>query len=335
MTSIAPAALISRLGSMINDCLGRYVEFDQPLAIVDFPDIRNCGDSAIWLGEMAWLKRYFGKEPSYVCRLHDFSESELRKAVPEGPIFIHGGGSFGDIWHGIQDFRERIIEAFPDRTIIQFPQSIHYNSPERLAQSARVVGRHKNFKLMVRDRVSREIAEKHFDCEIMLCPDMAFAIGPLPPRPSSFPILAMLREDLEKADIGKWTFPDIPREDWITENPYKVKLAKLGGAIRAGFTSGAVRKYRFLDAAANQRFERGISQIARGEVIVTDRLHVHICSTLLGRPHVVLDNSYGKIGRLMDTFYPEGTGITSRATDVEEAVSWAREQLSQVESAAA
>jgi len=318
------AALVARLDGMIHDVLGPSLAQGAPIAILDFPDIRNCGDSAIWLGEMAWLRRRFGIEPSYVCREHDFSREALLKAAPEGPIFIHGGGNFGDIWPGKQDFKEHVLESFPDRTIIQFPQSIHYMAQERIAQTARAIARHGNFKLFVRDMRSLEFAKRHFDCEVHLCPDMAFAIGPVAARSPKMPILAMLRNDQEKADIGSWAYPDIPREDWVTENRYKVKLTKLMAAIGAGAVSSAVRKYRFLDAAARQRFRRGIRQIERGRVLVTDRLHVHICATLLGRPHAVLDNNYGKISGLMESFYRGDNKLAERMDSLDEAVAWAR-----------
>ncbi|TIO38875.1 MAG: exopolysaccharide biosynthesis protein, partial [Mesorhizobium sp.] len=99
-----------------------------------------------------------------------------------GPIFIHGGGNFGDLWITHQDFRERVLEQFPNRRIIQFPQSIHYKSQERRERSARIIGGHKNFVLLVRDEESKAFAEKHFDCEVRLCPDMAFCIGALEPE---------------------------------------------------------------------------------------------------------------------------------------------------------
>jgi exopolysaccharide biosynthesis predicted pyruvyltransferase EpsI len=35
--------------------------------------------------------------------------------------------------------------------------------------------------------------------------------------------------------------------------------------------------------------------ISAGRVVVTDRLHGHILCLLLGLPHVLLDNAYGKI----------------------------------------
>jgi pyruvyl transferase EpsO len=326
--------LIAKLSGMIHDCLKQYVSPEQKLAVVDFPDIRNCGDSAIWLGEVAYLKKQFNKRFDYVSRMRDFSAEELARRVPEGPIFIHGGGNFGDIWVAHQDFREAILARFPDRQVIQFPQSIHYNSPERVEQSARAIARHKNFVLLVRDEESKQFAEKHFDCRVALCPDMAFAIGQLPPRPSQFPVLAMLREDSEKVgSVDRSALADIPTEDWISESRRKVRIAKALGAASAVLSLQpdeiALRK---LDAAANNRFERGITQIARGQAIVTDRLHVHICSLLLGRPHAVLDNSYGKIRRFMNAF-SGGTALSYKATSLEDGIEWARQQAVQAEAA--
>jgi pyruvyl transferase EpsO len=238
---------------------------------------------------------------------------------------LHGGGSFGDIWEGKQDFRDHVLNCFPDRKIVQFPQSIHFQSVDRADQAARVIEKHRDFTLLVRDEESADFARRKFQCTVRLCPDMAFAIGPIVAKSPTLPVLAMLREDREKTALGGWNHPDIPREDWITEDRWKVKLAKLKGTIQAGVSTAAHRKFRRLDAAARQRFERGFTQISRGNVIVTDRLHVHICSTLIGRPHAVLDNSYGKIRRLMDTFYPEGTGLTHRPATLDEGIAWARD----------
>ncbi|TIU98369.1 MAG: exopolysaccharide biosynthesis protein [Mesorhizobium sp.] len=320
-----PPVLIARLQDMIHDCLKDYVRADEPLAILDFPDIRNCGDSAIWLGEMAYLKDRYGKRPAYVSRMRDFSAEDLERAVPTGPIFIHGGGNFGDLWITHQDFRERVLEQFPNRRIIQFPQSIHYKSQERRERSARIIGRHKNFVLLVRDEESKAFAEKHFDCEVRLCPDMAFCIGALEPEASEFPVLAMLRADLEKAgDADRSAYPDIPMEDWITESARQVRVAKAIGAASALLAlKPAEVRLRKLDAAAHNRFRRGIRQISRGRAIVTDRLHVHICSLLIGRPHAVLDNSYGKIRRFMAAF-SGGSDLSYKATSLDDGIGWAR-----------
>jgi pyruvyl transferase EpsO len=316
-------ALIAKMKGMIDDCLKDHVLEDEPLAILDFPDIRNCGDSAIWLGEMAYLANR-GKRPAYVSRMRDLSPDALERAVPEGPIFIHGGGNFGDLWVSHQDFREQVLERFPHRRVIQFPQSIHYRSEQRVEQTARAIGRHRNFLLLVRDEESRDFAGKRFDCEVRLCPDMAFWIGMVEPNAAEFPVLAMLRADLEKTgEVDRSLYPGLPIEDWITESRRRVRVSKAAGAASALLAlKPAEMRLRKLDAAAHNRFRRGIRQISRGRAIVTDRLHVHICSLLIGRPHAVLDNSYGKIARFMAAF-SGGTELTYRASSLDDGLEWA------------
>jgi len=327
MASESNLTLIARLKDMIHGCLKNYVSREAPVAILDFPDIRNCGDSAIWLGEMAYLKDRHGKRPAYVSRQFDFSPEDLERIMPTGPIFIHGGGNFGDVWVSHQDFRERVLTRFPKRQIIQFPQSIHYRSQERMDESARIIGRHKNFVLLVRDEESKQLAEKHFDCQVHLCPDMAFCLGALQPAAPEFPVLAMLREDLERVgNTDRSAYPDVPMEDWITESARRVRVSKaIGGASALLAFKPAEVRLRKLDAAAHNRLRRGIRQISRGRAIVTDRLHVHICSLLLGRPHAVLDNNYGKIRRFM-TAFSGGTDLSYKATSLDDGIAWARRQ---------
>lgn len=72
----------------------------------------------------------------------------------------------------------------------------------------------------------------------------------------------------------------------------------------------------------------GFAQLDRAEVVVTDRLHGHIMSTLLGKPHVVIDNSYGKIARFIDAFGKDD--VTLQARDYVEAREMADQLLEQV-----
>lgn len=153
--------------------------------------------------------------------------------------------------------------------------------------------------LLLRDEESKVFAEKAFDCDVRLCPDMAFCIGPIQPASSRFLVLTMLRSDLEKAGESDLSaYPEVPREDWTTESAESVRLSKALGAARALLAlKPAEFRLRKLDAAHN-RLGCGVRQISRGHALVTDRLHVHICSLLLGRPHAVLDNSFSAARRL-------------------------------------
>ncbi len=53
---------------------------------------------------------------------------------------------------------------------------------------------------------------------------------------------------------------------------------------------------------ANEWVDRGASLLKQGRVVVTDRLHGHILALLLGVPHVLLDNSTGKVRSTYDTW---------------------------------
>ena len=82
------------------------------------------------------------------------------------------------------------------------------------------------------------------------------------------------------------------------------------------------------NARAAQTFEplavrwvdHGMRVLAGGRVVVTDKLHGHIFCTLLGLPHVVLDNSYGKVSGMLDAWTGNLPGV-HRASDGEAA--WA------------
>src|SRR5262245_38556115 len=155
------AALLERLQARVAAELADLA--GQPFALVDFPDHANVGDSAIWLGTIEYFRRQHHTEPRYVASIPAFSPAALRRAHPEGPILIHGGGNFGDIWLRHQAFRERLLETFPDRAIVQLPQSVHYGDARAADRTARIIARHGNVRLLVRDRASLAFAAARFD----------------------------------------------------------------------------------------------------------------------------------------------------------------------------
>jgi hypothetical protein len=100
------------------------------------------------------------------------------------------------------------------------------------------------------------------------------------------------------------------------------RIAKALGAAKALASLNPERiKQAIFDAAASARFRRGIREISRGRAIVIDRLHVHICSLLLGRPHAVLDNTYGKVRRFMAAF-SGGTDLSYVAASIHDGIAW-------------
>jgi hypothetical protein len=220
----AGAGLVTRLGETIASRLRGFVAPGQDFALLDFPDHSNVGDSAIWLGELAAFRALGGGAPGYVATKDAFDAEALRRAVPDGPIFLHGGGNFGDLWPEHQLFRERILAQFPDRAIVQLPQTVHFAAQVARDRAAAAIAAHPRFVLMVRDAASQALAESRFDCAVHPVPDMAFALGAQSGAAApTVRLLLLLRTDKERAAGLHAAPPALPAgalvRDWLDEPP--------------------------------------------------------------------------------------------------------------------
>lgn len=325
-------SVITQLQSDIHNTLGSLFPSSGKYALLDFPNHANVGDSAIWLGELEYFQQHFKAIPSYVSQNARHCSETLKKAMPEGTLFLHGGGNFGDIWPKHQQFREQIIKEFPDRPIVQLPQSIHFQDPDLLKQAKQTINSHPNFTLLVRDHKSLAIAQENFTCKIYLCPDMAFALGfqhnTITPTRD---ILLLLRTDSEKRPSNTVGL-DIPKsEDWLEEDASTEAKIRQEIILSLPFTLGihAFNKNRqrelLFRRLAQARVSRGLKQIQSARFVITDRLHTHILSLLSHRPHIALDNSYGKISNFIEAWTKESL-ITQRCQTLEEALHSYRSQ---------
>jgi pyruvyl transferase EpsO len=74
---------------------------------------------------------------------------------------------------------------------------------------------------------------------------------------------------------------------------------------------------------AAERVLRRCELLARGRAVVTERLHAHVLCVLMGIPHVVLDNTYGKIRSFYET-WTQASALTVFEDDFSRAVARAR-----------
>lgn len=266
-------------------------------ALVDFPDHANVGDSAIWLGERQMLRTITGRDPCYVSTWHDFDAAAFRAACPDGTLFLHGGGNLGDIWPHHQRFREHVVETIDDRPVVQLPQSIQFRDPATASRFAAAVAAHPDFTLYVRDRRSRDVAHDQLRCAATLAPDSALALNLTRVAAPECAVLMLLRGDDERRDHDGAPPPGALVVDWLEDAP----------------DLPATREEQ-----AVARVARGVALLSRGAALVTDRLHGHILATLLGIPHVVLDNDYGKLAAYLDA-WPQPPQLVRHAATVAEA----------------
>jgi pyruvyl transferase EpsO len=306
--------------------LGGLIPVGTNVALFDFPNYSNVGDSMIWLGQERYLREV---AHARVIAVKDFGNERMRfpRLDPSAIILFQGGGNTGDLWPQFQELREAAVRFYPDNRIIQMPQSIYFENPENFQRARNVYNSHGDFHFMARDEVSLELAKQLHDGESTLCPDMALFLDPMPGTiEPTVDILGLLRDDKEKnpGARSKPTPERIEACDWIEEDitvtmKFAARLRSLQN--RAGIESRNFFRLKHLlyNRVARNRLLRGREILSRGKVVVTDRLHAHILCSLMGIPHVVLDNSYGKISGLMRT-WETGKGLAETASDINEAL---------------
>ncbi len=296
--------------------VGAHVEPGAPYALADFPDHRNLGDSAIYAGQMRFFDEVARTRPDYVCSWATYRK-DVARFCPEGTIFLHGGGNFGDIWPMHQKLRLDIIERHAGRKIVQLPQSIHFDDPALISRTARAIGRATDFTLFVRDQHSFDFARRHFDCAVELAPDGAYNLQEHKPAPAEEDVRVLLRTDKElgREDLRAAAAELGPPCDWPREGrwrrPVVARLVERYAAPRMRGSRSIMRhRERLFRTLSEARLATAFDLLSRGRVIVSDRLHAHILSSILRRPHVCLNNSYDKTARYIDTWGDDGLART-------------------------
>lgn len=325
-------SLVQSLASSIDETLSSLTVGLTKLALLDYPDHGNVGDSAIYLGEIDYFRRN-GLEVGCTATTHMADLDAISCFAPDEPIFLHGGGNFGDIWPAHHQFRETILERFRDRPVVQLPQSIHFSDPLNMERTARLIEKHGRVTILVRDASSLALARSAFSCEVRLCPDMAFAMEPFRrPLPADYDVMMLLRSDTEARDdrdAGGWAASDdMLVADWLDDEPNLRRRLRFANALatlaRGGFSRSA-RSIGMNEAMARARLDRGCRLLSRGRTVVTDRLHGHILCLMMEIPHVVVDNSYGKLTSFIDRWTSAASGVAV-ASSIPEALELAAGQ---------
>ena len=328
-----PAApLIERLQSAINSAIQGLLPAGCRVALLDFPDYENVGDSMIWLGQKAWLARA-GHPVVYQSSVRTYVQKRLAASLgPNDVILLSGGGNFCDRYASHQALRERVLAEFPSHRIVQLPQTVNFSSEARLAQAAAALNRHRRFTLLARDQRSLSLARRHFNVESRLCPDMAFALGALLRRSRATTDVVVLRRQDQEACCETWNGGvPWPSVDWAQRPESLLERVHAKLRLQVGLRPNRLRPlFSFItstfDRLAQDRLIRGRNMLTVGRVVITDRLHGHILSLLLSLPHVILNDRYDKIGDFYST-WTQASEITRLASSSSDAVSLARELL--------
>ncbi|PVD31819.1 hypothetical protein C0Q70_07237 [Pomacea canaliculata] len=250
--------------------------------LMDFATYENKGDAAITAGQVALLKR-LNVTIVFSCSTYLCNDKSLTKAREISKtynstsliILLQGGGNVLG-YPGFDTAGKRILNLFPDFPSLLFSQSIwlHKGNQAHLNKCREIYSHRENLTIFLRDRQSLGLAQKHFPgTKLMLMPDMAFGLGLVPrTMPPTHDILWIKRADDESSG---YKVPEIPTNLSVYVGDWREWKTNQGNTPM---------ETSFLMAF------NGLSFLQRGRVVITDRLHGHILSVLLGIPHVLIDN---------------------------------------------
>lgn len=284
---------------------------DSDYVLWDLPYHYNIGDILIWQGEEDFLKQL-----PYKCKdKSDFRGFDKEIVNPDDIIILHGGGNFGDLYRQHQDFRIKIIQEFPNNKIIIFPQSVFYENSNLLESDAKKLSTHKKLYICARDNYSYELLTKNFSNNIILTPDMAFAINSKiinnnKAHKSNRNTLFLERIDKEKISNKIELNSDVEHKDWPTFEKMFLRFRVLGlfQKILNKFDYKIFKQlYNIYARIAIRKglIQIGIRFIDPYSKIITTRLHGLILAFILEKDIEYIDGKSKKISDYIATWLPD------------------------------
>jgi pyruvyl transferase EpsI len=202
-------------------------------------------------------------------------------------IVLSGGGNMGDLYPRYEAIRRLIIKNFPDNKIIIFPQTVDYSEDRygksEFARFQKLYGQHENLILCARENRSYQIM-KDVCQNVMLVPDIVFYLyGKISlPITSHRNVGVCLRDDKESA---------LTEEQ--RQSVFKM-VEEYSSWEKITTMSAQHSEYRNIEERGQGVVEK-LSKFSTFEMIVTDRLHGMIFSTIADVPCVAIDNVNHKI----------------------------------------
>jgi len=254
------------------------------------PDYGNLGDHAIAEAEHEFIRKRFGMELIEVpcAEYRSVAKQIVKQILPSDILLITGGGFLGSLWFDAEKQVRDIIQLFPQNPICIFPQTLYWEEGSRWKierqQTAKIYCEHAgNLLICARDTKSEQLMHTYYSgCNICTFPDMTLSMdwSKYFSKEVRRGALLCLKDDKES----------------VLSEQDKVFLEQIGilacGEVFSCTTSiiGYFEEEERVDLLKSK-----LSEFAKAELVITDRLHGVLFSAITGTPCIALANCNHKI----------------------------------------
>lgn len=246
-------------------------------------DYSNLGDHAMTYAHIKFLKENYPDYKIIEILVNDtlkYLYSIKMSCTSKDIITLKGGGNVGIEYFREELIRRRIIQYFPHNKVIMFPQTVYFPNTKlgkrELKKTINVFNNNLNFYAFFRDKVSYELMQPYCKRSYLM-PDIVLSLKKIDINPGKKSgALTCLRSDVE----GIYSYKDKQIIDEVLQEKF--------GSI---YNSDTIRSYKIDKKDREKELLKIWSEIAKAEILVTDRLHGMIFAALIGTPCIVL-NTY-------------------------------------------
>lgn len=261
----------------------------------------NLGDIAITKAQEEFLKKNLPNDYEIIIIPHDETYKKylaIKKNLNKDTIItLIGGGNSGTLYEFIEEPRRFILKFFKECKIISFPQSVVYNSDNKIYKEEFIslCTKCKNLTLVAREKKSYKVYKNLLKdkINILLVPDIVFTLDVENKICKRKGINYIFRNDMEKnisekkekkvIDISKKYYSDYSFNDTCNVN---------------------------ITGNGYEELDEFISIILKKELVITDRLHGMILSYVTDTPCIALDNNNQKISSTYETWLSSQSLVT-------------------------
>ena len=265
-----------------------FIKLDPRIKFFIFitPNHNNIGDLAILLSEEQFVKRYFSNYKIIEINNYDleFGGRITDLCRKKDIITIHGGGFLGTLWPGEELYFHKVINAYPKRKIVTFPQTVYYDKSQEslnfVNKVRKVYESNSDLCLNVREQYSYTVSKELFpNTKIDIIPDIVF-------------FMKLMTNEREKRENILLCF----RDDSEKTKEYSGDIREVLTKKNISFTeTDMIAEQKVTYRNRNRLIRSKFQEFADAKAVITDRLHAMIFSALTYTPCVVLPSKSHKV----------------------------------------